>query len=378
MIHVHGRSFNLPSVARLRARGLERLLAGKQNFRFGLGCNCCGETPSGCVVTICVQGCGGGALAGAIVSVPNAVGSPSCTTVLSGSTACCQVNVTTEGSYQVTVSASGFFTYSNTLTLECNTTVTINLLPVTGNPSIEFAVFGVCGLPLAGALVTIGGMSSTTNASGVVDIGITDAGTFPWSVSKSRFVTATGSVTISACTPGNGSAPTSIVVTLAMAAGFAPAPCTGTVALADPVPNPMNLVDSIYGGGSLVWTPDAAIGFNWAATGGGEFPGINGCDPTDISVAWLLLDCTQECSPNGVSVVSTGALSAVGCPQTGPAPTTQGDQNISGFTADLSPELPFDMTITIPIPEIIPGVNFCAGVEGACIYPGGGTITITE
>jgi hypothetical protein len=227
-------------------------------------------------VTICTQSCDGSTpIAGALVTIagsptPPPSGNPPGTPIQCimsqppGSTGpiCCQLNVTTEGSYQLAVSADGFFTYSNTVAFKCDGTTTVNLAPsATGdNPPIQFNVFGVCGQPLAGAIVAIGGASYTTDSNGIVNVGITDPGTFPWSVSKSRFVTATGTAAISTLC-GFTSNSGVVSVTLAIADGFAPAPCTSVV-LADPVPTTMNLVDSIYGGAALTWNQTNPTGFN--------------------------------------------------------------------------------------------------------------------
>ena len=88
---------------------------------------CCGSgPPPGCVITICVTGCG--------QAVPDAlvtIGTKTCTTVLSMDTfsACCDIDVGAPGTYTITVSATGFTTNTNTYTVACLDTVDIDLTP---------------------------------------------------------------------------------------------------------------------------------------------------------------------------------------------------------------------------------------------------------
>jgi hypothetical protein len=380
-----------PIHPRHRAGSLRRLMEGLSKLAvLGLGglgggskpC-CCGGGGCTCSTTICVESCSGSALVGATVTVG------SLAPVTTGATGCvsiCLDSLGGAGSYQVKVSDSGYIPYSNTLSLTCNGTKTTKLLP-TGSPSILFQVYGCCSQVLPGATVTIAGATYTTDSSGQASIGLTDAGAYPWSISKSRFDTTTGSTTIGAC-PGT----TDVTETLTAASGYecAPTNCAATITLADPIPDTLTLTDSVYGAVTLTYLSTAPAGFpatigggiGWYSPGAGtSVTALAACScPSGGVTVWYFLgrscfSCVEY--PTGVIAVAYGDVNASRCPHV----TGSIVQAIATPQTDsLSPTIPYDYSVGMPAvtcgsPSACSGIT---GGTGTCFYPGGVTLTVTE
>lgn len=344
--------------------------------RQDIGACCCGGG-GGCTCpsTICVTACGGTtAILGATVTVSTLA---PVLTVTGGCVSVCLDTLGGAGSYQVTVSKTGFITYSNTLALTCHGTKFIQLLPVASTSTVTFNVTGCCSKLLPGATVTVGGASYTTDSSGQVKLGITDAGTYAWSVSKSRFVTQTGSFTITAC---NGGGIAAINRTLVPASGFhcAPAKTLGTpVSLADPAPDVLNGSDSTYGAFTLTYQTTALWGTGWQVTKQVSWSANCGCVAGNVTLTYFMGSCGS-----GLSVTAPAKSDHIHCGCNCPCdaaadPTNCGSYLITkagGPTSDsLSPTVPFNYTasaVMINCPTV--------GTAGPPIYPGGASWTVTE
>jgi len=293
------------------------------------------------------------------------------TTGSGGCVAVCLDALGGAGSYQVTVSESGYYPYSNTLSLSCGGTTTVKLLPTSGNPSIKFTVTGCCSQPLPNALVTIAGATYTTDSSGQVMLGLTDAGTYTWSVSKARFVTQTGSFTITACDAGGKSLDVLLLAASGYVCGIAVEP-QFPYALADPIPTTLNLTDSVYGSTTITYnagTHSYSGTLAVAAT-----PVKCGC-PTSATVITYTLQSVGTCAPEYESGFPYHAFGGVPCPFT---TAIAGNETLPAgvtYTFTQNPTIPFDWSVTYPVDACSFGAS---GVGTLFLYPAGGTITITE
>jgi hypothetical protein len=276
-----------------------------------------------CVTNICVVSCAGTAIIGASVTVDG--GSP-VTTAAGG---CCSVNLcpgqkSGAKSHQVRVTAAGFYPYSNTVSLSCAGTYTVKMLPTSGAGSVIVSAFGCCCDALPGATVAIAGDTYTTDSSGQVTLGFTEAGTYPWTISKARFNSCSGSVTITSnCAVGATAS-----CCLTVAAGFA---CvnSGTVGspvccFPDPVPTTLNLTDSVAGGCSLTY--DGTQFWNGSVTFG--FAGFAGLGAQDYTMTYQYPGVPSCGGANKCQSVSIG--------MTGPLWTPNGPPNTTGVPCGIS------------------------------------------
>src|SRR6185312_7872005 len=103
---------------------------------------CCSGTTHHCVITICVQGCTGGSLSGAVVTIK--FGGTTVATCTTNGGGCCTVDVHDADTYEVTVSHAGYYTYRASRALTCNSTINIKLKLTTGAVPVEFDVTGCC------------------------------------------------------------------------------------------------------------------------------------------------------------------------------------------------------------------------------------------
>jgi hypothetical protein len=192
----------LPTVARLRARALERLTGGRHQFLFSVGCGCCG----GCKTTICCispcvasDGASGFGASGVTVTVSNSSGTIAQGTTPSGPTpsGCVVLNIPASGSYIVTTSGNArYLNTSQTVTLNCGATVGINLTSADG-----FTCTCLANEPISANLLFIGGSGTVTLPS---DVG---AFTLPASVSvlnSDNFGACNGTITEDPCSTGSG------------------------------------------------------------------------------------------------------------------------------------------------------------------------------
>jgi hypothetical protein len=310
-----------PVHPRHRARGLARLLAGRNQFLLGgIGCGCCNSQPTcACETTICAVSCATGApISGASITVGSLA---AVTTGPSGCATVCLDSLGGASGYPVKIAATGFSTYSNTKSLTCGGTTTISLLPP-NTSSICLTVLGCCG-PLSGATVVIGGISTTTDSTGMVCTAISDPGPVQWSVSASLFQTQTGTVTVTKCQ----TTAAEISVQLVPESGFVCVPpntCCGSVAgdtqaFNYPLPTTMPLTDTAAGSCSMVfngsvWT--GSITFTMPAFQGlpaqevtmtYTFPGVAGAPGSDTG-AGDGSDSPPACGGCGVTISSATPL----------------------------------------------------------------------
>lgn len=245
-----------------------------------------------CSVIICVTGCPAGSeIVGATVEIKQGSTTPvTCVTADNGGgQACCGITIGTAGTYTVVVSATGYKTYTGTLTLTCGQTITIALQPSTAPASIVLTVYGCCpGGVLPGATVSLSdGQSGVTNTSGVVSFWEGAAGTYTYTVSKSRFATYTGSVTLSGCQTSS----TAVTVTMTPASGYACGPLDpNNDPRPDPIPTTLHLTDSVYGACTLTYDPANSCWFGTIA--GANYAAGCACPASTFNIGYTLYPCT--------------------------------------------------------------------------------------
>ena len=330
-------------------------------------------------------------LVGAVVKVLDSGGGTlaTCTTDITG---CCKLDVSTTGTYQLTATATGFIDYRHKITVTtCPQTFSIAMQPTgTSTSTVTFTVFGCCSQLLPNALVTIDGQSGLTDSSGQVSFTITDVGTFPYNVTKSRFSPGSGEITVSSVCgsldPGNN-----ITLTLSPASGFTCAPLGNNATLADPTTTTLNLTDSQYGAAVVTYDGiNSWTGTNTVSTsigGGGLCPAgpvsvtitytVSACPSADgsASATWSYHDCGgcfgADCIANGGVMASDSGQ--VPCPQAGAALCAAGgigtlNAGTSTETSVISPSVPLNLVVTFTAPAS----------TALQLYSGTVTFTITE
>jgi hypothetical protein len=338
---------------------------------------CCGPGGCRCLSGVCVETCAGVPINGAIVTIGSL---PSAPTVTQGCRNFCLDLLGGPGSYQVKVTATGYTSYSNTRALACNGTIFVKLVSTPDANTILFTITGCCNLPLPGATVTFAGQTYTTDANGkaTATFGVSESGTFTWTVSKTRFATQTGSLTFNnPCPPGGALAP--INVTLAPASGYHCAPQTyftnPPVVLVDPAPDTLHGTDSVYGAFTLNWNHTAGL---WDGYSHVQHPADCGCPAQQMQIYYNMSSC-----PGGTGLAVGGVSKADNihcncfclCDPTTDV-TCQGGINKGGGlnSETLSPTIPFNYTGFAPAPQ--PCV---AGTSGDRMYPQGAhSWTVTE
>jgi hypothetical protein len=313
------------------------------------------------------------------------------------------------GTYPVTVSATGYITNTTSVALTCGGTTTIQLRTTAMGSSFCITVFGCC-TTLENANVTIAGITTTTDNTGLVCTGITAPGTYSWSVSKTpRFVTQTGTFTISSC---SGSTQT-IGVTLAPASGFACAlvggcggnccgvDSVGTLpAINDPLPTTMTLTDSVAGtctmtyGANCLWTGSLSYStgttFCYLApattTITYTFPELVQCENTGAAsqcgIAVALTGCLgggETGSPCCDPPFDPTTLQSTGCCTTGAGGAVEASSIASTYTVPL--DLAQTMVECTPNFSVVLGHMLCgcADSAGMCYAIGAAPVyTLTE
>ncbi len=158
------------------------------------------------------------------------------------------------GILTVTGTKDGLTGSSGLVTLQCGSKTSVSF---DFGHLVRIGATGCCGHGLPGASVEFGGMHFTTGADGRVPDFFVPAGTYDWSISKDRFVAKSGTCIVTYCTG------TSCVIggLMTPAAGHH----CGAGALADPIPDTLQLTDSFWGGTSLTYMEVGGIGF-WQGT----------------------------------------------------------------------------------------------------------------
>lgn len=202
------------------------------------------------------------------------------------------------GTYYVTASAVApyFAAQAGNQTLTCNTTTQFTTC------CLNITVSGCNGLGLPGATVvatpTGGGtpFTGTTDSAGHVQFIDVPLGTYDVEVSRSRFVTQTFTGVTFDCSHD-------INLSVGPATGYH---CTGGCAI--PVPDTLNVTDSVYGAyqifwdaGSNTWFGETTVAFGGSTPG----PGCDACPPSGTTIG---------CIFTGESILGTTCVLG-GCPQ---------------------------------------------------------------
>lgn len=320
---------------------------------------------------VCVQTCAGVPIIGATITVGSL---PSATSATGGCRGFCLDALGGAGSYLVTVSATGYITYSNTRAMTCGGTIFVSLLPVGSTPTATFTITGCCSLLLPNALVTIGGNVYTTNSSGQVVIAITDPGTYPWSVAKTRFVTQTGSLTVSACLGGGAV----FNLTLVPATGFHCCPAKihpSTVKIADPIPDTLFWTDSFgtttltYNAGTSAWLGSITV----------SITGHCFCQTRNVKINYTFgPSCTNNAGYGAITLSDPSCACPCPCdPVSDPTHCIPG-LNTGGplgtVTETLSATVPLNYSLSSTATTCTNGTTFAYDY----LQPGGVSLTITE
>jgi hypothetical protein len=305
------------------------------NFSTVTGC-CCG-TICKCLTTICVQGCGGGTIPGAVVTVySGSTFVATCTT--SNITGCCTLCIGTAGTYTVTVTAQGYTSYSGSQSLACGGSITITLSP-TGiePPCYTFQIAGCCGNSSWGSngpVLTVNGGIVTVSPNGNATWCSPGPGSYSWSVTACNMMSASGTIDVTTCSyVGNN-----IIVQLQPLSGYV---CGFNGPYA--TPPTLNLTDAIYGATSLTYdgTTNTYTGSisgctiaNPPCTATPIVPGspllvYSGCPPcTGFTIYYTL----SSIGPPGCNAVLNGVVNATFCGWCPPSPPPGGIWSWDGLT----------------------------------------------
>lgn len=237
------------------------------------GCSqCCPK----CSIKVCVTSCvSGSPLAGAVVTI--ASNPPAtCTT---GNTGCCSLQIGSSGNYAITITLAGYATYSQSQQFNCGLTYNF-VLQLTTQASVIFQASG-CSALLAGVTCTVDGQSCTTNSMGQCSISNVPPGTYTWTMSKSRYATQTGSVTVPPCYEGSvyASPFPGIPIRMTPAEGYAFAIWAGQCCVNDPVPTTLSLTDSVAGSCEITFSGDPINGGTWTGSISYTWEGYCGMTP---------------------------------------------------------------------------------------------------
>ncbi len=336
-------------------------------FNAWTGCGCCGDNHS-CPIIICVEACDGTPLVGVLVTIKNGTTTiTSCVTHIGADgKACCGVDIGDPGTYTIEVGGgAGCFSYKRRRKFECNTKYTIKIKCTT--PTVTFIVTGCCGDPLPDATVTFDGVEYTTDADGKAFIGVTDPGTYSWTIHKNRFTDVTGTETLTSC-----QANANISRLLSPDSGYHCGPKTSGPN-PDPVPNTLVLTDTVWGGTFLTYSPTLFGGPGWNGHLTVAFPGICAfCPPANVTISYRVSPCTVT-TTIPLSVTWPRRPGHGNCPDDLFAAGTS-VANLTSQTVD--PGMPLNLSATITAPAN-PCLPFPVNI-GTTMYPAGATITVTE
>lgn len=337
----------------------------------GLGSPCCCKG-TGCAVTVCAVDCSGNPIVGATVSI-GAPGGPYTGTTAPTTGCAALISIGTAGTYTTTVSATGYQTFTGSITYVCGGTTTVTLLASSATPC-QITVYGCNGCLLTGATVTVDGQTYTTTA-GVASFTLPGPGSYPYTVNATRFATYSGTFTVTSVCSG-----CSTTVTLTAATGYVCNPehgcsCGNT---AYPWPLTLHLTDTQWG--SCVLTFNPADGF-WEGTNGISWTSDCGCGDD----AWSGISYALGCSGIGVTpIITDGGAYPPQCVDVAATNIPSGVY----IASETITAIPVDLTATIVACNCAQDPVFheyrCVGGTGApntsanVIYPSGATITVTE
>lgn len=318
-----------------------------------------------CAATFCVTGATGFPTAGAIVTAAPSAGGAG-TSGTTDSTGCVTLELGGAGPYEVTVTAANFEPFDGTIVVTCGGTFTI-VLCVAGS-RITVHVTG-CDVAQPGATVTFAGRTQTTDSSGHAYFPVPAPGTYPYSVSQTRYQTLSGNYTVQyLCQPGT------INASLNPAAGYYCACNDATRYL--PRPATLHGNDALYGAYTLTY--DAGYDF-WI--GSLVVPWVNqcGCNLMATSRAptlWYTWGGLTGCAP-----AVYGSLDGYFCPIEGQSYDNSFWINQSNVSTVLAPGTLLDVTTTSTgcvcnnrIPGVQPGS--CLNVPGVVLLYGPAPIVL--
>jgi len=148
-------------------------------------------TASGTVTSAATAGSNATALSGAIVSIAGQ-------STTSGSTGTFSISGLAPGTYPVNASKSGYNTYTGSITVNANQTLSIVMTPVTHTLSGTIHTGSMTGSGLSGATVSVAGKTATTASDGTFSIAGIPAGSYTYTVTKTGYVSYTsGTFTMS-------------------------------------------------------------------------------------------------------------------------------------------------------------------------------------
>ncbi len=237
--------------------------------------NCGCTSGSACQINTTVTTCAGADVVGATVTVTQSGTTIGTDTTDSTGQAC--VGGLTAGTYNVSAAKAGYSTSNVNVTVTCPGTMYANLVASPSNLGFRWLVTGCNGGPLPGATLSINGGNYTTDSSGYTPYVALPNGSYTWTLSKARFVGASGSGTVSGCstTGGLGGA-----VTLTPASGY-----TCALSCVDPI-------------ATTLYVTCAAGSLTCTSTGGGPWTGcgtltgltVDNCSggTTAGSAAWAI------------------------------------------------------------------------------------------
>lgn len=277
------------------------------------GC-CCTPTPTPtCTVTICAVDCAANPIPGAAVTVQT--GSGPVSGITSTPTGCVSLDIGSAASDDVEVSASGYETFEQVMSLLCSHTYTIPLISTsTGCAQINIQGCNTGNLIDGFAIMVIGGVSYPTDSGGNLSVcGIALAGTYPFSITATAgFDPITGTVTVAS----NCASPAGLLVeyTMTVSTGYQ---CCGdgifqfNIPSSNAYPLTLTLTDSVYGGCALTYT----AGVGWFGTLNAVFGGGIGCPPAAITLTYTW--CPAGGGNTPLAVTYTLAFFPHGCPGMG-------------------------------------------------------------
>lgn len=280
----------------------------------GRTCGCCGT--DACGVLVCVSACPtGDPVVGATVTIN---GFTPCTT---GPGGCCVVNIGVGGTYTLTVTATGYQTWSGTMTMHCSQLIPIELRPNTDPPSVTFNPQGCCLASAPNTTVTLSdGQSQTTgNAGGNISFSIATAGTYTYTATSPRFDPLSGSFTI----PSDCYTTTiNIDLPFEASSGYI---CTGWCAY--PLPTTLHYSDTMYGALAIVYDGVSLFIGNGVASYAG---GCGGCPPQTSE--WIVeIDASCFTTPLAIAQLQAGIIP----PHTSVCPVPIGDPSTGAASAGI-------------------------------------------
>lgn len=235
----------------------------------------CGCGTTGCTIAVTALACDGTTVvSGATVTITQGA-----TTICSGTTGggggfSCDVSATGAGSYTIEVSKSGWYGSTKTITITCPGTTGV-AMAIDQTHGYRVQAIGCWSLGVQGVTFAINDGTYTTDSSGYTPYFALIPGSYPWTLSKSRWVTQTGTVTAGSCS-ASGLPGASGVTNLALAAGYE---CSTCPTSADPTKDTLSLTTAL---GTITLTYCSSI-IGWQGCGTFASANCRGCSGGVVS-----------------------------------------------------------------------------------------------